>query len=542
MKMLVMNFSKLFALVTILFTTIPISLLSQVTFSEHIAPIIYDNCTSCHRAGEIGPMSLNNYEEVAEWANMIKYVTEIKYMPPWSPDATYSHFVNERVLSPEEIQLIADWVEAGAPEGDPAKAPPAPTFPSGSQIGVPDLVLEMEQEHFIKGNNQDDYRVFVIPTGFLEDKEIAAIEFRPDNKKAVHHVLMGYDISGRARARDAQSPEYGYFSFGDFGINEAVMLSWGYVPGNAPLVYPEGIGEVIPKGADFLIQVHYAPLPTDEVDKSSINIFFKKDHDPILRPVVKAWTLPFNLQGGWSSFLIYPNSKPTFVAKDFFEFDSFSPGVNYDVSLIGVQPHAHYLGESYEIFAVTPEKDTINIIRIPEWDFNWQGAYTLNKMIKIPKGSTWYTIATYNNTADNPANPSNPPKFVSWGEGTEDEMFLSFFHFVPYQEGDENIDLSNTNLVTSVQVSQSTKSMLYPPSPNPAIGDVALSFYLDQSEPLRFELFDVNGRMVRTIATQRWPKGGHRLTLPTQGLASGSYFVKMTGNNYQMSQKLIITK
>ncbi|MEM6378570.1 MAG: cytochrome c, partial [Bacteroidota bacterium] len=236
---------------------------AQINFSEHIAPIIYDNCTSCHRQGEVGPMPLTSYEEVSSWAPMIEYVTAIKYMPPFPPDETYSHFLYEKSLTNEQIQMIADWVDAGTPQGDPSLEPPLPTFPTGSQIGTPDLVLTMKEAHTITGNNQDDYRVFVLPTGFTEDKEIAAIEFRPGNKRAVHHVLFAYDLSGKAAALDDATPEYGYYSFGDFGVEDVFNSTWGYVPGTSPLVYPEGIGEIIPAGADLLIQVHYAPLPTD---------------------------------------------------------------------------------------------------------------------------------------------------------------------------------------------------------------------------------------------------------------------------------------
>lgn len=144
----------------------------QVNFSEHIAPIIYENCTSCHRLGEIGPFSLTNYEQVLGWGATIRYVTEIQYMPPWKPDRAYSKFVGEKGLTAEEIQLISDWVDAGTPQGDPSLEPPLPNFPSGSQLGTPDLVLEMSEDYFIKGNNQDDYRVFVLPTGLTEDKEL----------------------------------------------------------------------------------------------------------------------------------------------------------------------------------------------------------------------------------------------------------------------------------------------------------------------------------------------------------------------------------
>ncbi|MEM9992432.1 MAG: cytochrome c, partial [Bacteroidota bacterium] len=139
----------------------------QVTFSEHIAPIIYEHCTSCHRQGEIAPFPLTTYEEVAAWSGMIKYVTEIKYMPPWKPDPAYSHFVGESVLTNEQIQLIATWADEGAIQGDPSLEPPIPDFPTGSQLGTPDLVLKMEEVYHIKGNNKDDYRVFVLPTGLI---------------------------------------------------------------------------------------------------------------------------------------------------------------------------------------------------------------------------------------------------------------------------------------------------------------------------------------------------------------------------------------
>ncbi|MEL6591990.1 MAG: hypothetical protein AAFQ68_17985, partial [Bacteroidota bacterium] len=234
---------------------------AQPTFSEDIAPIIYNNCTSCHRSGEIGPFPLTNYNEVASWASMIQYVTEIGYMPPWKPDREYSSFVGESGLNEQEIQLIADWVNAGSPQGDPSLEPPLPNFPSGSQLGTPDTVLTMAEEYIIPGNNEDEYRVFVLPTGLTEDKEIAAIEFRPGNTKAVHHALIAYEINGQAAALDAQSPGYGYEAFGDFGVPTQGNFT-GYTPGIQSVKFPEGIGSILPAGADLLIQVHYAPLPS----------------------------------------------------------------------------------------------------------------------------------------------------------------------------------------------------------------------------------------------------------------------------------------
>ncbi|MDA9773629.1 T9SS type A sorting domain-containing protein [Saprospiraceae bacterium] len=516
---------------------------AQVTYTKDIAPIIYENCTSCHRSGEIAPLALTNYDEVSSWGNMIKYVTEIKYMPPWSPDPEFRHLLNERVLTEEQISLIGQWVDEGMVQGDPADEPDIPTFPTGSQIGTPDLVLEMAEEYMIEGNNQDDYRVFVIPTNFTEDTEIGSIEFRPGNNRAVHHALIGYDLSGKAADRDALSAEYGYTSFGDFGIDEAIYLSWTYVPGDIPLVYPEGIGQTIPAGADLLIQVHYAPLPTNETDKSSVNVFFKDADDPITREVKTGWVLPDNLPGGWNSFTIPPNVVKTFVAESFFEDMQWPPGANYDVSLIGVQPHSHLLGKSYEIVAQTPQNEEINIISIPDYDFNWQGSYSMTNMVKIPANSDWLTTAIYDNTLNNPSNPSNPPQFVTWGEGTEDEMLVVFFYYVPYQEGDEEIDLGGNIPTSNLQVNVETKSRLFPPSPNPTADQFNVSFYLETSENLVFEMYDISGRKIKTISNQQsWEAGFHKINVVPEAGFTGPHFIKMIGENYELTQKIILIK
>ena len=515
---------------------------AQVNYSEHIAPIIYDNCTTCHRAGEIGPMPFTSYEEVAAWGGMIQYVTEIKYMPPFPPDVNYASYVGERYLTEDEIQLIADWVAAGTPQGNPDLEPPLPTFPTGSQVGVPDVVLEMSESYTIEGNNQDDYRVFVLPSGFMEDKEIAAIEFRPGNARAVHHALIAYDVTGEAAALDAQTPEYGYESFGDFGFDESNDLTWGYVPGTTPLVYPEGIGEIIPAGADILIQVHYAPLPTDETDQSSINIFFKDSDDQIERPVKIASVSPFNLPGGWNSFQIPADEITTFVAESVYDDESWFPGIDEDISLISVDPHSHYLGKSYEIFAVTPQNDTINIINIEDWDFNWQGSYTFDRMKKIPANSEWFTIAAYDNTTMNPYNPSNPPIDVSWGEGTQDEMLLVGLYYVPYQEGDEDIVIGDGGINAIFEVESPTQSKLLPPSPNPTNNEFAINFQLEQREKVVFELTQMDGKLVQEVQVQQeWTKGKHAISMSAAGIAPGIYLIRMSGEGYVLSQKLIIT-
>lgn len=513
----------------------------EVNFSEHVAPIIYENCTRCHRAGEVAPIPFTNYQEVADFGTTIQYVTQINYMPPWPPNRDYSHFVGERSLTDEEIQTISDWVSGGMPQGDSTLEPALPVFATGSQIGTPDLVLEMEESYTVAGNNQDDYRVFVIPTNFSENREIAAMEFRPDNSRAVHHVLFGYDLSGAAAARDAQSPEvYGYSSFGDFGINQAVYLSWTYVPGSQPLVFPEGLGQTIPAGADLLIQVHYAPLPTAETDQSSINVFFKSAADEIEREVQQAMTLPGDLPGSWGDFYLPPGTTRTFTALG--ADGNGTSTIPVDISLISVGPHAHYLGRSYEVYAVTPAGDTLNIIQIEEWDFNWQGTYTLERMLKIPAGSRLYTVAEYDNTANNPNNPANPPVGVGWGEGTNDEMLVVFFYYVSYQDGDEDIVLGNMPVSVTDRASP-TGSLLHPPTPNPLSDAVNLNFELLRAEHLSFDLFNQAGQRLAVLAaTREWESGTQSVRFDLSRFATGTYFIRMNGAGYGTTAKIVIAR
>ncbi len=525
---------KKLLLLTILGWLTPSHIFSQVTFSEHIAPIIYNNCTSCHRSGEIGPMPFTNFSEVLAWAGMIEYTTSIKYMPPWQPDKTYSKFVGEKGLTDAEIQLIKDWVTAGSPQGDPSLEPPLPFFPSGSQLGTPDLVLEMSEDYFIEGNSTDDYRVFVLPTGLTEDKEIAAIEFRPGNSRAVHHALLAYDVNGAAAAEDALSPEYGYESFGSFGVPTGGTFT-GYTPGIQPLIYPEGIGVTLPAGADLLIQVHYAPLATDETDRSSLNIFFKEDVDPISREVVRQPITPFNLDGGWSSFMIPPDQVVSFHG---------TRDVTEDISLISVYPHSHYLGKDWELFAVTPTNDTINIIRINEWDFNWQGAYTFDRMKKIPAGSIMHILASYDNTTNNPFNPSSPPVQVSWGEGTTDEMYLVGTEFVSYQQGDENIVIGDDVSTSLAEVGIQSVNKLYLPFPNPSNNKVSLSFYLKEGQPVTMKLVDAKGAVVKEIMTNKqYSSGNHKISFLVNDVSKGVYTIQMgsSGVGSLLTRSLLIT-
>ena len=402
----------------------PAVLFSQVNFSEHISPLIYNNCTECHRVGQSGPMSFTSYEEVASLGFMIKLVTQTGYMPPWHADPEYVNFLGERFLTDQEKQLISDWVDSGMPQGDPDLEASMPEFPEGSAVGEPDFVLTMEEEYLIEGNNQDDYRVFVFETNFSEDKYLKSIEIIPGNYAAVHHVLINID-EGACAAIDASTPEYGYECESGFCTGEVPQLAAGYTPGMVPPLWNNDIGMLLPAGADISIQMHYAPSSIDQYDQSSVNLFFKEQ--PVLREVQVETIIDTEL-------LIPANE----IYEHYVSFE-----IEEDISLISILPHMHLIGKSWLVYAEN-NGDTIPIISIPEWDFNWQSFYQPKYMLKLPQGHTLHAYATYDNTSNNFSNPNSPPQDMFWCDYTTCEMFFLPFAYVPYQEGDENIYLGNS--------------------------------------------------------------------------------------------------
>lgn len=466
----------------------------EVTFNEDIAPVVFNNCTVCHRAGEIGPMPLTNYEEVSSFAKAINNVIHDGSMPPWPPDRSFSNFVGERGLTDSQKQLFTDWIADGKPEGDPTKATPLPDFPEGSVLGEPDLTLTMASAFEIKGNSKDEYRVFVLPTGLTEDRDLVALEFRPGNPEIVHHALFSLDDTGKARQLDAADSGEGYGSFGDFGDDLSALKGLafpGWVPGATPRFFPPGTGLKLPANSDILLQIHYAPWPSRELDQSSVNLFFadkpveryidarlmlptdlvdsnEEYHE--LNPILAAFAGPTIASGinaflgesvnsnevrslgqnntldtvfgdqvggtvaGFLQFIIPKETKQTFRGK--WE-------IKKDISLVGVWPHMHYLGTDWEIVLERPDGTREDLIRIGEWDFNWQGNYTFTNYIKAPAGSRILADASYDNTSSNFANPSDPPIDIAWGEKTTDEMYFLPFSYVDYQEGDELISLEN---------------------------------------------------------------------------------------------------
>ncbi|HQV99161.1 MAG: hypothetical protein KBF92_00405 [Bacteroidia bacterium] len=450
-------FKKLLSIILLLFTMSACNLVNKdsandnlhFTFTEHIAPIIYKNCSPCHRPGSGAPFDLITFEDVKEHLKTVQLTINERLMPPWPADTAYSHFRDEKVITKEEIYAVNKWIEEGAVEGDNSKLPSPPVFYSGSLLGKPDLTLKMKP-YKISGDNKDNFIMLKIPFELEKDTFIRAIEIIPGNKKLVHHInahLIQYSAgakknysSGKPFVDTEKSDKLHAFEAlelkNDDGTYPLLTPSvTNYLPGVETAMYPQGIGGFKAKknGAILLDNIHYGPSPIDTSDETEFNIFFAPKAPA--RPTTEFILGTSGISPVVPTLIIPPNEVKTFVTR--FKVDS-------DISLLTVNPHMHLLGKKFVAYGITPGNDTLHLIRINNWDFRWQYFYTFEKMVKIPAGTEIVVEGTFDNTVNNPLNPFNPPRTVSEREGsmrTTDEMFQLICTFLPYQSGDENISL-----------------------------------------------------------------------------------------------------
>lgn len=432
-------------------STIP----ETVTWAEHIAPLVFHNCTPCHREGESGPFPLMSYSDAFKKAAKIRFVTQSGYMPPWPADASYSHFVGERVLSTPEKTIIKAWVDRGMPRGDALKEPKAPVFYRGSFFGKPDLVVRAKEFVQIKGNGRDVFLIMKFPYEIEKDTLVDLVEFVPQQRQLVHHVnghLISYDgarsfnyMSGSTIHSDTKTEllkvyENMHIPYTDGKQPQYPTLTPNavyYLPGYLPPQYPEQVGGYrLKKNGMFLLNnVHYGPSNTDCLDSSYINVFFRKT--PIQRSILETQLGTFGLTPIEPEFVIPPNEVKTFHTQY---------TLPQTISLISVNPHMHLIGQSFWAFALGLDGDTIPLIRINKWDFRWQYYYTFKHPVKLNKGSTIHVYGTFDNTSKNPNNPFQPPQSITQGNGVEsmktsEEMFQFIYTFMSYKEGDERMDL-----------------------------------------------------------------------------------------------------
>ena len=394
---------------------------STVSFAETIAPIVYANCVTCHRPGQAAPFSLISYEDVAKRGALIARVTESRYMPPWHGDTDFGGFVGERRLSTEQIATIAAWVKQGMPRGDERRMPRLPEFAAeGWQLGQPDLVLEMPAGFDVRATGPDVFRNFVIPTRLTEDKWVRGIEFRPGARKVVHHAIFAAVKGGSLAALDGADGRPGFGGMGTVGVtgggNDSQGLG-GWAVGATPQMMPDGIATRLPKGSDFLLQVHFHPSGKPETEKSLVGIYFA-DGPPDKDLMSMSVPALFGLGAG----IDIPAGTKEFTIRESFTL----PG---DVKVYSAGAHAHYLARQMQAVATLPDGSSRSLLTIKDWDFNWQDGYVYKQPFTLPKGTRIDATITYDNSTGNPRNPISPPRRAVFGEQSSDEMGAILFDF-----------------------------------------------------------------------------------------------------------------
>jgi len=381
-----------------------------VTFNKHIAPLLASRCATCHRPGEVAPFSLLTYADAKKRAKQMVQVCEGRIMPPWKAEPGYGHFVGERRLLDVEIRAIQAWVNGGTPEGDKEDKLPEQVFASEWHLGKPDLVIKMPEAYTVPATGKDVLRNFVIPIPEADNQFVVAMEFRPGNRKVVHHALCLLDATGMGRKLDAAEPGYGYDAEkGGIGVLPTGSLG-GWAPGVVPRFLPDGMGRFLGKGSDLILQVHYHPSGKEEKDQSELAVYFAK------KPVTKPLT-GINLEN-WE-INIPPGEKR------YHRTASYTLPV--DVTFVGVAPHMHLLGKEMKAWAELPDGKTRPLIHVKEWDFNWQDYYVYQDSFTLPKGTKLRMEGWHDNSESNPANPWKPLKRISYGEATDNEMSLCIF-------------------------------------------------------------------------------------------------------------------
>jgi mono/diheme cytochrome c family protein len=392
---------------------------SEVTFNKDIAPIVFNHCAVCHHPGEVAPFSLLTYEDVKKRERNILYVTGKRLMPPWKPEPGFGEFQDCRRLSDQQIALIKQWVDDGMPQGDLKDLPAPPKFADGWMLGEPDLVVKMPEAFTVPAEGRDVYRCFVLPLNLPEDKFVMAAEYRPGNRRVVHHALLFLDGTGAARRLDEKDPGVGYYAMGGPGFIPQGGLG-GWAPGATPHPLPDGIGWPIKKGMDLVIQTHFYPTGKEEKEQSSVGIYFCKKEPQRVSVTIPVASRKLNIPPGEADYKISKS----------FEFP-------VDVDVIGVIPHAHLLCREIKATYTTPDGDKPNpFIWIKDWDFNWQDHYRYREILHFAKGTRIDMEFTYDNSEANARNPNRPPKRVRWGEQTTDEMCILFVQIVPQKQSD----------------------------------------------------------------------------------------------------------
>lgn len=381
-----------------------------VTFNKDVLPILEKNCQSCHRPGEVAPMSLLTYQDARPWAKAIKNAVLTRKMPPWFAEETYRHFANDRTLSAADIATLTAWVDNGAPEGD-AKDKPAPrTFTGGWNI-KPDVVVEMPKPFNLPATGTVNYQYIRVKANFPTDMWVRAAEMRPGNPRVLHHGKAWVVPPGSHWMEDAIPGEaYEGREAGGNQMSDGNDILGKFNPGLGAQDFSiAGSAKFVPKGSDIVFELHYTTTGQPESDVTKLGLVLAKQ-PPVTRYFLSAGPTALNL--------VIPagDSNAEVVSEVTVGLD--------DAKLVYAQPHMHLRGKDFELRAVYPTGEGETLLK-GKFDFNWQLGYDFDKPIPLPKGTRLIMITHFDNSANNPYNP-DPTKEIRWGPQNWDEMSNCF--------------------------------------------------------------------------------------------------------------------
>jgi peroxiredoxin len=386
-----------------------------VTFAQHVAPILWKNCVRCHRRGEVGSFPLLTYRDAARRAEFIRDVTASGRMPPWKPHGGAGVFLDACRLSAVEKEILGRWVDTGCAPGDLAALPETPRFEGGWQLGEPDVVLTMSEAMEVPPDGPDLYRTFVLPLPLDRDATISGVEFRPGNRRVVHHSRVHVDTTGDARRRArSQGGRAFQGSLASLGLELPYPGIGAWTPGTTARLAPDGVGRVIARGSDIVLQIHYHPIGKPMSDRSSVGLFFATK--PVTRTMA-GYTLAtdrIDIPTGAKRHRIIQSTR-----------------LKTDIHLYTVVPHAHYLCREFRLAATLPDGTNQPLLWITDWDLDWQDQYRYAKPVRLPRGTLLTLAAYFDNSEENPRNPHRPPRRVRYGVGTNDEMCACHLEFLP---------------------------------------------------------------------------------------------------------------
>jgi tetratricopeptide (TPR) repeat protein/mono/diheme cytochrome c family protein len=376
-----------------------------VTFSKDVAPILFDHCAGCHHPNGTAPFALLTYSAAKQHATQIAVMTKRRLMPPWKSEPGYGDFIGHRPLTDREIDVLQQWVDSGAREGDPADLPAVPRWTNGWQLGTPDLVVSLPLAYTLAADGADVSRVFVLPIPIDTARYVRGVEFRPGNPRVVHHANIRIDRTRASRLLDDEDPAPGYDGLLAHSAVYPDGHFLGWTPGQAAPLLPKGLAWRLAPGSDLVVEVHMKPSGKREVIEPSIGFYFGSDPPERTPAMLRLGRQDIDIAAGQN---------------DYVSADSFVLPVDVDVQ--AVQPHAHYRAREVQGTATLPDGTTRWLIYIKDWDFRWQHVYRYVTPFMLPKGTTLSVRYRFDNSAGNPRNPRQPPQRVTWGQWSQDEM------------------------------------------------------------------------------------------------------------------------